>query len=50
MTAAPLLLITLFSLCGELPAETTLPEKVSLLPVFFVPRGEPLPTPDQERG
>lgn len=47
MTAASLLLATLITICGENPSETRLPEKVSVLPVFFVPKEESPPTAEQ---
>jgi hypothetical protein len=48
MTLAPIILAMLLTSCGENPSETAAPEKVSLLPVFFVPRGEAPPTPEQK--
>jgi hypothetical protein len=48
MTVAPILLAALFCVCGETPADSTPPEEVAVLPVFFVPKGETPPTAEQE--
>lgn len=47
MTIASILLTTCLSFCGDALPVSAPPEKVALLPVFFVPRGEEPPAPDQ---
>jgi hypothetical protein len=48
MNATSLLITALLSICVDAPTDMVLPENVSVLPVFFVPNGEALPTADQE--
>lgn len=48
MTAIPILFAMFLSACGEPRSDTAPPDKVCLLPVFFVPRGEEPPTPEEK--
>jgi hypothetical protein len=48
MTAIPIIFAMFLSICGDLRSDTALPDKVGLLPVFFVPRGEDPPTPEEK--